>query len=89
MRDHLGTEWVTVTEAARRARTTRNTIMSWVRRGKITTHHISGMLWLNWTDTARAEHATRGRYHEQRTRMHYPAHKDTCAQDQSPANSGQ
>lgn len=61
MIDPDGVEWVTVPEAARRARVRESTIYVWKSRGTVRGHRIGRTLHVAWPDIATAEHAWRTR----------------------------
>lgn len=68
MKDHEGIEWLLATEAARWVNVEPVTVRSWVVRGKVRAHRLRGRLWVAMPDVWDAEHATRGRFVDQRRR---------------------
>lgn len=69
MIDPDGREWLTVHQAAARWHILPDTLRKWERRGKIRSHRTPDGLWLNATDIAHAERATRGKYARQRRQV--------------------
>lgn len=59
--DTDGTEWLTVTEAARRYRVRPSAIRNWATRGKVQSHRIGRHAYVRTIDVAQAEHAWRTR----------------------------
>lgn len=56
-----GTEWVSVSEAARRFRLTPTVIYQWRQRGRVRSHNIGGQVFVCAPDAARMEAAWRAR----------------------------
>lgn len=55
MIDDDGIEWLTVRDAARRARIREDTLRQWRHRGKVRAHLIDGRLWLHMGDVLASE----------------------------------
>lgn len=61
MIDPDGVEWLTIPDAARRARVRESTLYGWRSRGAIRGHRIGRQLYVAWPDVMTAEHAWRTR----------------------------
>lgn len=59
--DEDGTEWLTVTEAARRLRVRPSTIWNWTSRGKVRAHRFGNTSHIHMGDATEAEYAWRQR----------------------------
>jgi len=59
--DDDGIEWLTVADAARRARVREDTLRQWRHRGKVRAHLIDGRLWVHMGDITKAEQQWRTR----------------------------
>lgn len=62
MIDTDGIEWLTTAETADRLGIAPSTVRSWVARGKIRAHKITGQWWVHWPDAMDAERDTHDRY---------------------------
>jgi len=56
-----GSTWLTIGEAARRARVRVETIRQWVNRGRVSSVKLSGRVWVCWDEVADCELAWRKR----------------------------
>jgi hypothetical protein len=59
--DGDGIEWLTIPDAARKARVREDTLRQWKRRGKVRAHTVEGRVWLHMGDVLASEKAWRVR----------------------------